>query len=139
MWGYLSEFWDSITQVTLNAWEYTTEWFQNVGNAVAGAIGQLFYSTLHYLNDTWVFLGWIFSVISSLISLFLLPLTYIFNFLKGLLSSIFSTPTDFPYTWDAGILAVFNAIPYWSTISVVLGLCISIIIIFFVLKAFARL
>jgi hypothetical protein len=135
MWGYLSEFWDAITEVGGT----TIEWFQSIGNAVAGAIGQLFYSTLHYLNDTWVFLGWIFSVIGQVVSLFLLPLTWVFNFLKGLLGQIFTAPTDFSYTWSGEVLAVFQAIPYWSVIAVVLGACISIIAVIFVLRLFTRL
>lgn len=138
MWGYLSEFWDSIFQVTLNAWEYTTAWFENIGNAVAGAVGNLLYSTLHYLNDTWVFLGWVFSLISNLISLFLLPLNYVIQFLRGFLVSVFSTPETFSYNWGEDILAVFNAIPYWSTMSIALGVCIFIFVIFFVLRAFSR-
>lgn len=135
MWGYLSEFWDAITEVGGT----TIAWFQSIGNAVAGAIGQLFYSTLHYLNDTWVFLGWIFSVIGQVVSLFLLPLTWVFNFLKGLLGQIFTAPTDFSYTWSGEVLAVFQAIPYWSIIAVVLGACISIIAVIFVLRLFTRL
>lgn len=135
MWGYLSEFWDAITEVGGT----TIEWFQSLGNAVAGAIGQLFYSTLHYLNDTWVFLGWIFSVIGQVVSLFLLPLNWVFNFLKGLLGQVFTAPTDFSYSWSGDVLAVFAHIPYWTTISVVLGACISIIAVIFVLRLFTKL
>lgn len=139
MWGYLSEFWNAVTNVTINAWEYSTAWFQAVGNAVAGAIGNLLYSTLHYLNDSWVFFGWIFSVISSIISLFLMPLTFIFQFLRGILISVFASPSPFSYNWDSEIIAIFQALPYWTTLSQVLGICISIFVIFFVLRAFTRL
>lgn len=138
-WGYLSEFWNSVSSTTLNAWEYTTGWFQNVGNAVAGAVGNLFYNALHYLNDTWIFLGWIFSVLAQIVALFLLPLTFIFQFLKGFLSSVFAAPTDFPFTWSTEVLTVFNAIPYWSTISLVLGIGISIIALFAILNLFTHL
>jgi hypothetical protein len=135
MWGYLSEFWNAITEVGGT----TIEWFQNIGNAVAGATGQLFYGTLHYLNDTWVFLGWIFSVLAQIVALFLLPLTFIFQFLKGFLSSVFAAPTDFTFTWSSEVLAVFEAIPYWSTISLVLGIGISIIALFAILNLFTNL
>lgn len=139
MWGYLSEFWNSVASTTLNAWEYTESWFYSVGNAVAGAIGNLFYSTLHYLNDTWVFLGWVFSVIGQVISLFLLPLTYVFQFLKGLVGQVFASPSDFSYTWSSEVLAVFDNIPYWDTISAVLGACIIVIAVIFVLRQFTKL
>jgi uncharacterized membrane protein len=135
MWGYLDEFWGSITDVGST----TIAWFQNVGNAVAGAIGNLFESTLHYINDTWVFLGWIFSVIGQLVSLFLLPLNFIFQFLKGFLSSAFATPTDYSFTWSSEILAVFNHIPLWSTMSLVLGVCLSILALVAILWLFTKL
>ena len=106
---------------------------------MAGAVGNLFESTLHYLNDTWVFLGWIFSVIGQLVSLFLLPLNFIFQFLKGFLSTAFSAPTDYSFTWSSEILAVFAHIPLWSTIGVVLGACISILAVVAILWLFTKL
>jgi hypothetical protein len=135
MWGYLGEFWNSITDVGST----TIAWFQNVGNAVAGAVGNLFESTLHYLNDTWVFIGWLFSVIAQLVSLFLLPLNFIFQFLKGFLSTAFSAPTNYSFTWSSEVLAVFQHIPLWSTMSVVLGACLSILALVAILWLFTKL
>lgn|SRR5574343_44250 len=135
MWGYLSEFWDSVQEVGSTS----VAWFQSVGNAVGGAVGNLFASTLHYLNDTWVFLGWLFSVIGQLISLFILPLNFIFQFLKGFLGTAFTAPADYSYTWSSEILAVFNHIPLWSTMSVVLGACISILALVALLCLFTKL
>ncbi|GAI38972.1 unnamed protein product, partial [marine sediment metagenome] len=60
-WGFLGEFWDAITGATINAWEYTADWFKQIGLAVAGAIGGLFDYLIHYFSDLFVFLGWLFS------------------------------------------------------------------------------
>ncbi|GAI17084.1 unnamed protein product, partial [marine sediment metagenome] len=65
-WGFLGEFWDAITGATINAWEYTADWFKQIGLAVAGAIGNLFDFLIHYINDLFVFLGWLFSAIKEL-------------------------------------------------------------------------
>lgn len=135
MFGYLSEFWNAITEVGGT----TVAWFQSVGNAVAGAIGNLFYTALHYVNDTWVFLGWIFSIISQLVSLFLLPLTFVFNFLKGFVANVFAPPVSFSYSWSTEILGVFNHIPYWTEIGVVLGACLSVIVVIGLLWLFTKL
>lgn len=135
MWGFLSEFWDAITGVG----EYTIEFFQNIGLAVAGAIGNLFDFVLHFINDAGVFFGWLGSILLEIVKTFVMPLTYIFTFLKSLLSSAFQTPTDFTgYSWDAGILGVFGAIPYWDTLIVIVGIGISMIVLFFVLRTFLR-
>jgi hypothetical protein len=135
MWGYLSEFWDSIVQVG----DTTVAWFQSVGNAVAGAVGSLFETTLHYLNDTWVFLGWIFSAIGQLITLFLLPLNFVFQFLKGLIVSAFSSPTDYQYSWSSASMQLFEKIPLWNTIAPVLIACVFVIALFFVLRLMTKL
>ncbi len=135
MWGYLSEFWDSVQEVGSTS----VAWFQSVGNAVGGAVGNLFASTLHYLNDTWVFLGWLFSVIGQLISLFLLPLNYIFQFLKGFLGTAFASPSDYSYTWPSEVLGLFQHIPQWDTFGVVCGAGLSILALVALLYLFTKL
>jgi hypothetical protein len=115
------------------------EWFQSIGNAVAGAIGVLLYSTLHYLNDTWVFLGWIFSTIGQVIAIFVLPFNFAIQFIRGVITTVFDAPPASSITWDPNVLAVFSAIPYWSTISIVLGACLSVLALVFILKQFTKL
>lgn len=139
MWGYLSEFWGSVASTTLSAWEYTEDWFYNIGNAVAGAIGNLFYSLLHYGNDTFVFFGWISELIKNIISVFLLPLSYIFTFLKSFFVNALGAPIEFEeYTWTDEVLSVFNAIPLWSEMITAIGVALTIIVVFFVLRTFLK-
>ena len=64
IWGYLSEFWDNITEVVVstlgNSITYTIEFFQSVGNAVAGAIGSLFDDLIHHIYDVFLVIYWLF-------------------------------------------------------------------------------
>jgi len=136
MWGYLQEFWSQIQTITTNAWEYPASWFQNVGNAIAGAVGNLFGFVLHFINDVSVLLGWIGTCLSHLLAIFFLPLQYIFNFLKNFFLSAFAAPVapDHLYTFSPEILAVFDAIPYWTEVKMVLAIGVSIVMLFFVLR-----
>lgn len=138
MWSYLEEFWTAVQGVSLSAWEYTTDFFNSIGNAVAGAIGNLFYFVLHYINDLFVFFGWVGTILKEIIVLFLMPLTYVFTFLKTFLNSAFVTPNNFSFEWNSEILSIFSTIPYWSFVTSVLTIGVSIIVLFFVLKVFLR-
>ena len=138
-WGFLGEFWNSITSQTLSAWEYTADWFRQIGLAVAGAIGSLFDFLIHYISDFFIFIGWLFSAIKEVFLAILLPIGYITAFLKGLITSMIKTPItpDFsvitPETMD-----IFESLPYWAVLSQVLGYCIIFIVgigvIYLVLK-----
>ena len=125
MWDYLSEFWNAITEVG----ETTVEWFQNIGNAVAGAIGGMFEWLIRYVNDFFILLGWIFSILKELIVAFVLPISYIFNFLRAFTISAFSGIQDpeLTYEFSGEVLSVFQAIPYWSTIGSVIGIAFLVI------------
>ena len=136
MWDYLSQFWDAITGVVVDAGIYSIEWFQNIGNAVAGAIGGMFSWLVHYFNDLFIFLGWIFSILKELILVFTLPIFFIFNFLKAFTISAFSSPivAGASYSFDPETMAVFENIPYWNTIIGVLGITALIVIGVAILK-----
>lgn len=137
MWDYLSQFWDAITGVVADAGTYSIEWFQNVGNAVAGAIGGMFSWLIHYFNDFFIFLGWIFSILKELISVFTLPVYYVFNFLKSFTTSAFSNPISpgVSYSFSPGVMSVFESLPYWNVIISVLGVSVLIVIGVAIMKA----
>lgn len=138
-WGFLGEFWNSISLQTLNAWEYTADWFRQIGLAVAGAIGSLFDFLIHYISDFFVFIGWLFSAIKELFLAILLPIGYIVAFLKGLITTMIKTPIapDMP-TITPETMEIFETLPYWAVLSQVLGYSIIFIvgigIIYLVLK-----
>ncbi len=138
-WGFLGEFWNSITLQTINAWEYTADWFKQIGLAVAGAIGSLFDFLIHYISDLFIFIGWLFSAIKEVFLAILLPIGYITAFLKGLITNIIKTPIvpETPVI-SPETLGIFESLPYWAILSQVVGYCIIFIvgigIIYLVLK-----
>jgi len=136
MWDYITQFWDSITGIG----DYTIEFFQNIGNAVAGATGGLFDWLFHYANDFFIFIGWIFSMITEFLKTFTLPISYIFNFLKSFTESAFSSPqvAGTSYYFPPGIKAVFDVIPFWGVMISVLGLGISFIVGHAILKTLLK-
>jgi len=141
MWGYLEQFWNAISQVVIEAGVYTIEWFQSIGNAVAGAIGGMFDWLIHYVNDFFIFTGWIFSIIKELVKAFILPISYVFNFLKSFTLQAFSSPKtpEATYTFSAEIQEVFETIPYWDILIMLIGVAILIIFGIAILKIFLRL
>ncbi len=129
MWGFLTEFWGSIASTTINAWEYSTSWFQNIGLAVAGAIGNLFDFALHFINDFFIFLGWLFSGLKELIGALTMPISYAYHFLSSMITGA-TTATSTPavsYTFATSTMSVFESIPYWETLSYIIGVCILIL------------
>lgn len=128
-WGFLGEFWDAITGATIDAWEYTADWFKQIGLAVAGAIGGLFDYLIHYFSDLFVFLGWLFSAIKELFLAILLPISFLTSFLKGFISNAIKEPIV-PETegFATSTLEIFETLPYWATLSQVLGFCVIFII-----------
>jgi hypothetical protein len=141
VWGYLSEFWSQVSSTTINAWEYTQEWFYNIGNAVAGAIGNLFDFIIHYFNDLLMFFAWIGYNFGIILSQVIAPLRYVFIFTKSFASTCFSTPvlpedlTGFSTTTSSFL----QSLPYWN----VINLCIVVLVLFIggiaIIKLFLKL
>lgn len=133
IWGYLNEFWNAITSVG----DYTIEFFQNIGNAVAGALGNLFEFVNHNITDVFVFAGWLFSNFKIFFGNVLLPIRYVYSFLKEFIDTALISPTTSAksiWNFPDNIMSVFNAIPYWTTISAVLGIAVIILVGFSILK-----
>ena len=134
VWGYLSQFWDSITgavaSTTENIISYPVEFFQNIGNAVAGAVGSIFDSFFHTFADITYFFAWSFEMIGIIFNKLSLPFSFIYHFVLNIFSYGFATPgpAELTYSFSTSTLSVFNAIPYWSTISLVLGIGITILL-----------
>jgi hypothetical protein len=129
MWGYLQEFWDAVSGVVLDAWEYTAEWFQAVGNAVAGAVGGLFDWLLHYGNDFFVFMGWLISGIKQLFVIFTAPMSYVFTFLKAFWQTATKPPIEIEGALNVSTnaMGILQSIPYWATLTIVLGVGVLVV------------
>lgn len=119
VWDYLGQFWDLIVSVG----EYPVAYFQNIGLAVAGAIGSFFDVIFHNINDGFtlfvVFGVWLKTIFLSLLT----PVIYFFTIIRWFFTTAFQTPSipEVSFNFSAEILDVFNTIPYWSVLSSVLG------------------
>ena len=127
MWGFLQEFWDAVSATTINAWEYTADFFKNIGLAVAGAMGGAFDWLLHYVSDFFIFLGWIFGGLRTLFSIFTAPMSFFANFLHNFYNAAMQNPVAIASDlniYSTSTLAIFNSIPAWGTMTYILGICL---------------
>lgn len=138
IWGYLVEFWEAITSVG----EYTIEFFQNIGKAVAGALGNLFEFIIHHITDVFVFGAWIFESLNTFLANLFTPIRYVYSFLKAFVDEAFLTSTfDASEVWEfpANIMEVFNSIPYFDIFRTALGVGVLIVIGVATFRKFMRL
>lgn len=135
-WGYLGEFWNAITQVVVDAGTYTIEWFQSLGNAVAGAIGSLFEDLIHHIYDFFYIAQYILDNLGDLFAVIFTPLTWIFNFVRGFFISAFATPPPAEIEWvfSDEIINFYQSIPYWNYLTFAIGGGIGILVLVFIFK-----
>ena len=136
MWGYLSEFWDAITEVG----GYTIAWFQSVGNAVAGAIGSIFEDLTHHFYDIFYVVQWFLDNLGDMLSNAFIPLTWIFNFVKGFFvsatMSVEELGIEIPEMTlvSDNVKAVFEIVPYFGLLTTSIAGVFGIMIIIFIAK-----
>jgi hypothetical protein len=136
MWGYLSEFWDAITEVG----GYTVEWFESVGNAVAGAIGGLFENLIHHIYDLIYLTWWFVDALQDIFSILLTPITWILNFGRGFLYTAFKTPEELGLelgdiqAFGQSVFDLFEAIPYLNYIFLGAGAMLGVLFLGFLIK-----
>ncbi len=93
---------------------------------------------VHIAFDCFNVAEYVFANIANLFSLLFTPLTGVFNLVKGFFDGIVSPApaTAVAWTFPENIMAVFNAIPYFSVIEYACGAGLSVLILIF---AFRRL
>lgn len=131
MWGYLTEFWDAIIQVG----DYTIEWFEQIGNAVAGAIGGLFENLIHHIYDVFYIAEWFLDNLAEMFSIAFRPLSWIFNFVRGFFLSATMTieelgielPELSVYAGD--VQEVFENFPYFNLLITAVGGCLGLFVV----------
>jgi len=136
VWGYLSEFWNAITQEVVEAGVYTIGWFESIGNAVAGAIGSLFEDLIHHIYDVFYVFQYLIDNLQSLFDIVLTPLAWVFNFVKGFFISAFieDIPPAITWTFPDEVVGVFNSIPYWDVLTFGIGAGLSILVLVFIFR-----
>lgn len=128
MWQIISQFWNSITEASSG----TIEFFQSIGNAVAGAVGSFFAEIIHLVFDFILLFRYIFEVVKHLFWIILEPLSFILNFIFVFITSLFA---DIEYQPTIGFIPevkqLLEMVPQWAIFSQVFGAA------FFVLIGFA--
>ena len=91
-------------------------------------------------SDFITFLGWFFGNLGELLAYVFTPVKYIFTFIKSFFLTALSPPVTAPEIWNfnSGVLGVFDAIPYWGEIIMVLGVAITLLFSFYVIRQFLR-
>jgi len=137
-WGYLGEFWNAITAVG----DYTVAWFESVGNAVAGAIGGLFEDLIHHIYDVFYFFNWLLDNLGEMMIVAFSPLTWVYNYISGFLSSATSSLEDLGITvqefdlYTENVESFLNAIPYFNFIVNAVAGCLGIFFLVYIVKQF---
>ena len=141
MWGYLSEFWNAITEVG----GYTVAWFQSVGNAVAGAIGAIFEDLTHHFYDIFYIVLWFLDNLGEMLSNAFIPLTWIFNFVKGFFVSATMTLEELGIElpemdlMSDNVLAVFEIVPYFNILLTAIAGVFGLMMFVFIIQRASRL
>jgi CBS domain containing-hemolysin-like protein len=95
----------------------------------------------HYWYDLIDLVRFFIANIGEFFATLFLPIRWIFNFLKGLITGFFSTPPTAEIT--SGLtqqtLDIFNNIPHISLLFWALGAAIGILAVFFIIKKFVHL
>jgi len=136
LWGYLNEFWEAIIAVG----DYSIEWFESVGNAVAGAIGGLFEDLVHHIYDIFYLIEWFLANINDILNIGLTPLVFIFNFVKGFFVSATSTLAELGITMPEIVLLTdnvsefFDTMPYMSLLFTGVGGALGLFVFIFLIK-----
>jgi len=110
---YLGQFWDAITAAT----EGTVEWFESLGNAVAGALGNLLFYPLQAIFDVLLAIAYLFNLLWLFLSFLFKPILFLGVFLVNAFTGIFEpvAPEDIFGGVDfAPAIAFFEALPLWS-------------------------
>lgn len=128
-WQYFTQFWSAVQDVIVGGTTYTIDWFQAIGNAVAGGIGSFFDVIFHTLADLFLFLQWASANLKIIFTALLSPINYVFSVVRFFWSSAFLTPPtpDLVYAFPQGVLDVFSSIPHWAVITSILG---AVIVVF---------
>lgn len=136
MWGYLLEFWDAIIQVG----DYTIEWFEQIGNAVAGAIGGLFEDLIHHIYDVFYIAEWFLDNLSQMLATAFRPLSWIFNFVRGFFVSATLSIEDLGIelpelsVFTGNVKEIFENFPYMNLLLTGIGGALGIFIVVAIIR-----
>jgi len=91
-------------------------------------------------SDFITFFGWFFQNLGELLGFIFAPVKYIFTYVKSFFVSALGPPIPATEIWSFSdeVVAIFNAIPYWSEVVAVIGLSLMLIFSFYIIKQFLK-
>lgn len=123
--GFLTEFWDSIAEVVISGGTYTVDWFKSLGNAVAGAVGNIFIIPLKAIVEFGLAIAYIFKIIILIAKNFFGYFEYLGVFFSKIADFISVEPTQNNlFTQSQAITNGLANIPFWGTMQTVIIGCI---------------
>jgi hypothetical protein len=133
--GYLSEFWDSITEATSG----TIEFFQSIGNAVAGAIGNIFLTPLKVIFDFFWTFKILYDCVANLVEIGWSIFTSFFSFIGSFIADFFSADivvenTNADINLDPAIITAILSIPLMPLFFQVIGYAFIVLLCYSTIK-----
>jgi len=130
---YIQNLWSGLTSATAD----TVEWFQQIGNAVASAIGNVLYTFFRPILDFLMVIGALMNVLTKLFLVILAPFNWIFQFAASFYNNLsITTPVDNPL--DDTFYVILEQIPFFPTLIYILLLGFFLMLLRYVLKTFQQ-
>jgi len=110
--SFLSQFWNSIVDTVVGGVTYTAVFFQQIGLAVAGALGSVFLDLFHYLFDVFAIVAYVFYSLGQVFNVLFLPFSFVFN----VFTTAIPTAVDFTNATSTAITANSSTVTMIVTI-----------------------
>ena len=123
--------WYNLYDLVAEVFGYPLSWFEQVGQAVANAFGGFFHNIIDFFLSFVYFGLFVYEIFKSLF----LPVEYVFKFLKTAISS-FAGDVSYQASlaFDENALALFNSIPMFETLMIILGAILCLFVVFATIK-----
>lgn len=134
IYNFLSQFWNTLTSVG----DYTIEFFQNIGNAVAGAMGGIIEAVFGPIIDFFIVIWYLAEYIIAIFKNLLAPVIYIFNFLKSVFLNLTNSVEEVaPFEFSDEAINLLSKVPNFPLLLSIIGGVLCFIGIFAIIKVLA--
>jgi len=133
--GFLGEFWNSITSATVGAVTYGTDFFQSIGNAVAGAIANIVLYPIKVIFDGALAVSYVFETLITLSGQLFASLRFLIIFLGGILAGFTTTPPTISGVFATSTVTFLQGIPMIGTITTVMGVGMIVVAVIATIKS----
>lgn len=96
----------------------------------------MFTGVQHLIHDIGLIFSFLFASVQTIFSFIIAPFTAIAEMARGFFSVAFETPEAEALNFADGAFDILEALPYWETLTGVIGGAIILLLIFGTFKAF---